>query len=413
MTERERFDLIDRYFKGELSDEEVEQFNAEWASDEEFAEEVANHQKVNEVIIDAGLVNVKHKLQSIHNQHAYTNKNGKWVKGGIIGSAIGVIGLVIGGWLYLGQNNEADKTLPADNAKVNTEKPPEGDINKESADTDPSKDAKTITDKEEESVNNNQEQLNNKEPKKAYSDKKAEKSKAGLKEADDSQRSHGLTKVKNKATNDNPLSEVQAKDQQELAKTNAIDSDTIDLGLKSKRKSESSSPCKDFTISASYRLVKSCYEKDQGAIIIDTNSITGGQPPYQFSLSSDKHYKEEPRFSNLARGNYNVYIKDDQNCKDALNNLYVAGKDCSKTNYTFAPEREESWEYPFDKQANGTLIIYNKDGEKVYQSEVRNGTPSKWRGRDNNGKRLPMGLYLVTLKKSGNVTKTWNVSLVR
>lgn len=414
MTEREKFDLIDRYFKGELSEDEIEQFNAEWASDDQFAEEVANHQKVNEVIMDAGLIDVKRKLQSIHNKQVYANNNGRWVMGGIIGSSIGLIGLIIGGWLYFGNPAEIGKTLPSENTEVNTDKSVKEEPNKGVSEPAAPNDQQAFANQEEPSndkYDKKEQQNNEKSANESSTHEKQEKSKQ---EAPNTEKNTlEMSKVENNPSVNNPIENDVKKDQPKVAKISAINNDTIDLRFQPTQKPKSKSPCDNTTISASYKLVKSCYDKNRGAIIIDSNSITGGEPPYQFSLSKGDNYKGEPRFNDLSQGSYTVYIKDSRSCKDALNNLYVAGKDCNKTNYTFAPEREESWEYPFDKQANGTLIIYKKNGEKVYQREIRNGTPSNWRGRDNNGKRLPMGLYLVTFERSGNITKTWNLSLVR
>ena len=88
MTEREKFELIDRYFKGDLSEEEMEVFNSKWATDADFADDVANHEAVNEFIMDAGLIGIKEKLQHIHEAKVYGNgkSNGKLLKGSIIGA---------------------------------------------------------------------------------------------------------------------------------------------------------------------------------------------------------------------------------------------------------------------------------------------------------------------------------------
>ncbi len=399
MTERERFELIDRYFKGELSNEELEEFNSLYNSDPEFVEEVANHEQVNNVIIDAGLIGVKEKLQSIHNKQFNNHKNGKLVKGGIIGT----VGLIIIASLgfYFFSINEEEKSK-AKNQGRNTS--PVANIQKETNNDSP-ENGKSYSEN-----SNNSKSAHSKPEKPNQPNKKGSPENTKPREKENLEK---MSRAKDESKIGDQIAKQQQNKQQTIEKVQTFPRDSFKMGPKDDKK-QKSAPCKEVKVTANYRILKSCKDKNRGAIIIDTNSIIGGTPPYRFSLSSDKNYRETNAFTELKRGYYSIHIKDSNGCKSTLKNLYIPAKDCEKHAYTFVPKKEEAWELPFEKNASGELKIYTKGGKLVFQQTIKNGIPSNWRGLSNDGSPLPMGLYLVTFKKNaGNVTKTWNLSIIK
>lgn len=55
-----------------------------------------------------------------------------------------------------------------------------------------------------------------------------------------------------------------------------------------------------------------CNKPNSGAIVVD--SVTGGQPPYQYALDAGA-FSSSPVFANLGAGSYDVVVMDDNGCE--------------------------------------------------------------------------------------------------
>jgi len=353
MNDKERFDLIDRYFKNELSEEELKIFQEKYASESDFAEEVANHEMVNEVIIDAGLIDIKHKLQNIQQGKVPANgKNGNLAKSTIIGSSLGVLGLLFGVWIFT--------SVPQNN---NTKDPNNQTMKPEIIADNSENGAKTHNSKNErnkDSDNSNYQAKNNK----INANKRNSKTPNSKEEPrNQSLKQEKLTKANKDDWVNNPsklLKNSQYPNQPE--KTQKIPQDSINSSWE-ELKQNTSPDCQDVNISLNYNILKTCNDKKNGAIVLDTATIQGGQSPYSFSISNPSNFKTNTAFNNLSRGHYTLYIKDGNDCKSKLTNLYVPAKNCEKKSYTFVPKEEEAWEFPFNNQKTGDIKIYSREGQ--------------------------------------------------
>ncbi len=64
---------------------------------------------------------------------------------------------------------------------------------------------------------------------------------------------------------------------------------------------------------------------DNGRIVI---SASGGTPPYTYSIDGVT-FGTSNEFTDLAPGQYNVVIRDDQNCQEIINNIDIGEPECS------------------------------------------------------------------------------------
>ena len=423
MTEKEKFDLIDRYFRGELSEKEKEFFNSKWATDSDFADEVANHEIVNEFILDAGLLGIKDKLNNIHHSNKMNGKNGKLKKGTIIGSITAIIA-VLGFWAISGSNNGN----PTGNETQAGNKP---DVEQSASNENPAK--KSLEPKDQGVENpNNDPSLVTKKPENNQPDNN-QKQVANAEENTTSSREGNNSKKSDKNTTEKsaPANKQQTSNDN---KSGNRDSENIGTNRKEVQKSSpgpntgdsmaqntnvnnnpNASPCNETEVTVSTpKVIKTCEGKQNGKIILDTNTIYGGKPPYKYGLDKSDKFTSDPYFTKLRSGHYSVNIVDANGCTGEIN-VHVPAKDCNqKAGYVFVPEEEEAWNFPFEDQAvSGQLEIYTKEGRKIYQERINNGIPGKWNGRSNDGKPQPMGLYHVVFKKASGITKTWNLTIIR
>lgn len=63
--------------------------------------------------------------------------------------------------------------------------------------------------------------------------------------------------------------------------------------------------------SVDYTDVQQCYGARNGTISI---AVTGGNPPYKYSINNGLNYYDNPNFINLGAGNYSVKVRDSNSC---------------------------------------------------------------------------------------------------
>ena len=85
-TEIEKFDLINKYLKGQLSEAARIQFEAKIGVDSELQAEIEMHRLLNEVIVDNYLIDVKQKTKHVFQQKKIQQNRKNWTIG--LGSII-------------------------------------------------------------------------------------------------------------------------------------------------------------------------------------------------------------------------------------------------------------------------------------------------------------------------------------
>jgi hypothetical protein len=364
--EEEKYDLIERYLEGSLPPKDAEAFRQRMEQDADLRQEVQAHQAVHDLVMDQGLINLKQKLQSIH-QNELRNNSGsnRWKLYGGIGALL----LIGAASLYLYHQPATEPqaaqtttiqpsgstTLPADSAPVAVLPEPTEQVPVAPAPTTPPPATNTtpvVVPAEDKHVQ-------------AKTDVATT---ASEKQKHDSSSTHGATVPSGKAP-DNP---AQASNQV--------------------------ADCSQVQFSGTVSGAESCNDSPTGTIMIQLSSLKGGQKPYKFSLAKDEGYKTAAHFDQLEAATYEVWIKDKNNCTGRLQKVEIKAKNCPKE-YVFAPAREQVWEIPLKEGlAANDIRIFNRGGQQVYQASLLQVFQPVWHGTDNSGISLPMGSYSFVIR---------------
>ncbi|HTF81208.1 MAG TPA: gliding motility-associated C-terminal domain-containing protein [Cytophagales bacterium] len=160
-------------------------------------------------------------------------------------------------------------------------------------------------------------------------------------------------------------------------------------------------------------VMASCKGDATGEIYLQPESVTGGTPPYHFTVAG----KESPsHFTNLEAGQYAVYIVDAQHCRVAGKELIVVPEKVCRTSHTyvFNPEHEHHWRIPYDKEKTPSHIkIHSKNGALFYHAPVVGGNPEEWTGESNTGSVLDIGLYFYTIEYTDKSIEEGSIMITR
>jgi hypothetical protein len=169
--------------------------------------------------------------------------------------------------------------------------------------------------------------------------------------------------------------------------------------------------CRKVTIQAKFLTQESCNNKPTGSFVIDRGSITGGRPPYAFSLNHER-FHDTTAFYLLYPGNYPVYVKDDNNCIELLGTARIGSVDCTYQ-AVFAPMKGESWTIPVNHVSDGILQVYSKAGTIVFYMKFTQDESPVWSGGTITGQALPMAIYQFQINYDDGSSFTGNVTIVR
>ena len=158
-------------------------------------------------------------------------------------------------------------------------------------------------------------------------------------------------------------------------------------------------------------VVASCSQSATGSISLDKDHISGGQPPYMISIDGKKHFYNEFTFTDLPSAKYPVWIKDHRNCLYDLGDFFVPAKPCVVEDI-FSPNKGERWEIP-NYGGAGHLRIYTPAGRIVYELQLESQQTYYWDGLTINGQSLPMGVYPFTIDMDSGEKVVGNVTVVK
>jgi hypothetical protein len=133
-------------------------------------------------------------------------------------------------------------------------------------------------------------------------------------------------------------------------------------------------------------------------------AISGGKPPYQFTLHKRQQAVSTPgsrdSFADLSQGTYRVKVTDQLGCSYNLPESFTIRKQQCDDPVVVVGNRTEPQPYyiPYE----GTAKVYNRQGGL----EVSFETPKRWFGRDGNGKHLPLGVYHIIVNQDKRILVT-------
>ncbi|MCH4821721.1 T9SS type A sorting domain-containing protein [Gramella lutea] len=131
-----------------------------------------------------------------------------------------------------------------------------------------------------------------------------------------------------------------------------------------------------------------CFDGSDGSITV--GNMSGGTPPYQFSLDNDI-FQSELTFEDLAAGNYTIFVTDANGCAMqktvSVSQPELMGADLSKTNVTCY------------ENTDGTITVSNPEGGSGNYRYSLDGT--SWQD-SNVFSDLAHGFYSVYIQDTSN-----------
>jgi hypothetical protein len=380
----EKYELIERYLKNELTDDENQKVKQQMQSDSDFAREVKQHESLINFVTEGSLLKMKDSIENIHSnlnksffRKIFNNRPLLFTLTGLIVATISVI--------YFISNKESkgvteNKNIKTKDIVANRRIDVENNTIQESE----RKQAPLIPyDQEVKAVIN---QAKDADDKPQQETKNIEKTIPPIK--------YDIAEDKKTQVRSNS----EKKKEQTIQK--AVISDIYD--------------CSQVEITAEVTVENSCVLEATGSIEIDHSRIEGGTPPFKVSIDDQKTFQSELRFDQLAAGSYTVWLTDKNKCSEKIGTFWINTTDCSsETNdYVFAPDKQEKWKIPYVESAY-QIEIFNQQGILVYKAELGGNIASYWDGYANSGQVQPMGIYSFILKRQEQVDITGNVTIVR
>jgi hypothetical protein len=381
--EIEMNEWIESYLNGNLPAGEVATFRKKLEEDPGFAREVELHKQLREIITDGTYLNIKSKLKSIHREKTRINRRINRITGfGVGGLLIGVILLLVLPGVFNTEkekkeqsviiNTRVDSNAIADQTNTEAKKTPEkaGMISSHVPPGD------QVADNE-----------------------KVQKPPNSVDTAIAPEITHKEIPAKNKETEpDEPGQKPVIKNVSAPEKvTEAIQAD-----------------CHKIKIEGNFVESESCSSKPTGSVAVDGQSVTGGLPPYTFSLNP-VDFRDTLLFSGLYPGSYPLYAKDAHDCISRIGIALIRSVDCGTTyQAVFTPMKGEIWTVPTDPDKDGTLSIFSsKTGTLVFTVRFTVGETILWNGTTSSGQPLPMGLYQFEIQYSDEERFTGNVTIIK
>jgi gliding motility-associated-like protein len=137
----------------------------------------------------------------------------------------------------------------------------------------------------------------------------------------------------------------------------------------------------------------------QGAIEIEA---LGGIEPYSYSINNGITHQTSSSFQNLSEGPYVIWVTDSSNCYVTENNVIGLTDDCVLIFYTgITPNNDnlnDVWFIEGLPPGNNPVVIFNRWGDIVWQTENYDNWNNPWKGENMEGKELPVGVYFYNAK---------------
>ena len=386
----EKYELIERYLKKELTQEELETVSKQIENDPVFAEEVKQHQSIFNFVIDGSMLDLKNKIKDIHDNskinktynHLKNRRLLYYIAGLIIVSSAVFIGTLRKEKYVLKENNNSlmsDSIKEVDTIKIQTPVEKISNETKESVNQPSQKKEIQYTENKEVIVNANQ-NIN-----------------------ETTRESNKPTELVNEVLNPIKTTNVETVNNT-IIQVNSV-KNVSDTSLKV------SINCSETQISASVNVENSCEHIATGKIIIDKNSIAGGEPPYLISIDNKMNFYMLYQFDRLTQNTYSVWVQDKNNCLISLGTYLINPVECGYE-FIFAPDKKERWKIPNEGNV-GEISIFNQNGNLVYKSDLEEGITYYWDGTSVSGKPIPMGIYSFIITLQHGSSSYGSVTIVR
>jgi len=390
ISEREKYEQFENYLKGALNNESKAALEESLRKDPELSRQLEEYRQAHRLIFEGGLLDLRKELGTLHTARLKRSRN--WRNGRNILFPAGII--VTGIMLYVLLNRNGD----TEQEKKNLSESVAGvDITTE----------KVVTESGEKKLQGTSGE--NTAVPESTADSVSLKTDGS---ASKSMRADGdkfmqelvktkaiITHEKNKETmtldmfmtdkNNRPESEPQV-------------SDTVDEAI--------NVPCENVLISFEFVAENTCLNRSQGRIMFLSQSVRGGKPPYEFSITGGSAFESLLLFDNLQGGRYYLVVRDGDHCLSETGIAEIGEIECD---FRFAPDKGEVWEIPILNDKEGKLLIFSKEGSIRYNANVGASSNREWDGRTLNGEPLPLGVYLFRIEFNDGSLFNGTVTIIK
>lgn len=386
-SEIEKYEKIERFLSGTISEEEKKEIELLIVKDPHFAKEVEQHKLVFNFIIDSSIAGVREQMRTIHDKKIRKIRINRRIRVGIaITTGVVVIGLIAYSLFTRKKNTEESIPMipvPEKSQSIITH-PIKSSANK-IIPVSESKNQNPIVEK-------------------------------GMTEQDRVSRPI-ITEKMSQTLNDGNSEIIKT-----IANSSASFQDKPDENIPADQAAKKSEEvnllpenivydCSQVSLFGNVTTEKSCQDKATGVLLIEETSITGGTPPYSVSVDNQTSYHSGLRFDQLLPSRYSVWIRDINNCTTWLGSYLIESVDCTIQDI-FAPDKGEKWVVP-NNEKPCQLKIFNQGGILVFETIIDFAGKSTWDGTTRSGALLLMGVYTYVIKLEDGTILKGNVTIIR
>lgn len=375
--------MIDRYLRGELAGEELEDFTKNLSDDPGLAEDVAFQSEVNELIS----ANAYHELRNQMSADIANIDQGTSTKGfNRTISIILIVGLlsVAGGYFLLKDNANSNIELSGNDKKELIQPDTISssdltDIQNIHAAPEQSRTAPSANNKKTPSENIN-----------------------GNKNIEIQDIARAITQV----------DEDTVAFQSQPSTINETSKAVKEPVSRPSEKSEINvDPCANAIIKARWTISEACQARNDGKIEIDESLIQGGVEPYKIDIYSGNQKVDPLDLDRLYSGNYTLKITDVNGCLGKWN-VKLAEKNCQPVGVSFSPAQGETWTFSGNDRNSYYLSIYNQAGQLIFKSSLLSGA-YEWSGINNAGSTVETGFYVYVVEYTNGKKENGQITVIR
>ncbi len=376
ISEREKYEQFEHYLKGSLDSAAKYALEESLRKDPQLSSELEEYRQAHQLVFERGLLDVRQELTSLHTARLKRSRNWRNGRNILISAGILVTGVLL--YVLLNRNGDAEQERNILNGSVagidsiqGTTVMESGEQTLQSTAGDNTAIPQTTADGVSLKTDGNALKSRHADGDKFMKEELANK-KAIIPDG------------KNKETM--PL-DMPMTDKNNPVENKPQVSDPMDESI--------NAPCENVLIAFEFVAENTCLNRSQGRILFLSQSLKGGRPPYEFSITGGSAFESLLLFDNLQGGRYNLVVRDADHCLSGTGVAEVGEIECD---FRFAPDKGEVWEIPAINDKEGKLLIFSKEGSIRYAARIDASTDREWDGRTLNGEPLPLGVYLFRIE---------------
>lgn len=164
-------------------------------------------------------------------------------------------------------------------------------------------------------------------------------------------------------------------------------------------------------IEGSVEVGPACLGKSDGILSVDEASVSGGTPPYRFSVDGGRSFYAQHEFSGLPSGQYEVVAQDAHGNASALGTHEVPAERCEEERIVINTQAPNGnyWELPLRSGEGCRLEVLNETGRVVFSADE----PMRWHGVGSSGETLASGVYAYRILCGGRLDSKGTIVISR